>query len=100
MEDEEEFIDTRKELSIKQRMFLEVLETEARGRVTVASNITGIHRSTYYHWIKNDKFKMEIKWIEQGIQDDLFGELFKKVLKGSEKAIFYLLDNYGGPEWK
>ncbi len=99
MDEDDEFIDTRKDLPIKQRKFLEVLETEANGRITTASRITGTHRSTFYFWLKDEKFQREVKWIELTIEDEIKAALFQRVLKGSEKATIFFLQKYGGPEW-
>ena len=76
---------------IKKREILEALE-KSLGIVTTACKQVGIHRDTYYEWLKKDKeFKKKVKDLENVALDFAESQLHKQIAKGNPlSTMFYL----------
>lgn len=93
--DQEELYDGKNNLSNKQKLFLEVLKVETLGGISKAAKQSGISRSTYYTWLKNEDFKREVEYVKLDIDDIVKNKLFESVLKGDCKSIILFLKTYG-----
>lgn len=76
---------------IKKKQILEALE-KSLGIVTTACKQVGIHRDTYYEWLKKDKeFKKAVKELENVALDFAESQLHKQIAKGNPlSTMFYL----------
>lgn len=76
---------------IKKKQILEALE-KSLGIVTTACKQVGIHRDTYYEWLKKDKeFKKKVKELENVALDFAESQLHKQIAKGNPlSTMFYL----------
>lgn len=76
---------------IKKKQILEALE-KSLGIVTTACKQVGIHRDTYYEWLKKDKeFKKKVKDLENVALDFAESQLHKQIGKGNPlSTMFYL----------
>ncbi len=76
---------------IKKKEILEALE-KSLGIVTTACKQVGIHRDTYYEWLKKDKeFKKAVKELENVALDFAESQLHKQIAKGNPlSTMFYL----------
>lgn len=76
---------------IKKKQILEALE-KSLGIVTTACKQVGIHRDTYYEWLKKDKeFKKKVKDLENVALDFAESQLHKQIAKGNPlSTMFYL----------
>ena len=73
------------------KVFLESLE-KALGVVTTACKTTGVGRTTYYDWLRDDpEFKKQVDDIQNVALDMAESQLHKQILDGNTSAtIFYL----------
>jgi len=80
---------------LNKKAMIEALE-QSRGVVTDACNSTGVGRTTFYSWIKNDKvFKNEVDNIEDVAIDFVESKLFKQIENGNITAIIFYLKTKG-----
>lgn len=85
----------KKELSKKQRNLLNVLEA-SRGSVTECCKATGVGRTTFYMWIRdNPAFTEEVLNIREGIVDWAEGKLYEAIDKGNITALIFFLKCHG-----
>ena len=93
--------DTKKKRSLKQTRFIKAY-IECFGHVTKACEKTGIHRDTYYLWLKNDDFKEAIaEQISQRNEQILHTavlQFFQAVMRGDKWAVAKAIDMLGGRE--
>ena len=74
----------------KKKRFLEALR-EAKGNISLACEIVGINRSTYYRWLKNEKFKNEVEKINEEAIEFVENKLMERIEKGDLGAIIFFL---------
>lgn len=66
--------------------------SESYGIVTSACNATGLPRSTFYRWLKEDtEFKAAVDDVQESTIDVVEGELFKLIKSGETAAILFYL---------
>lgn len=87
---ETEQLDVREETPDRKKAVLAALE-DKYGIVTDACRISGVERSTFYHWLKNDpEFKAAVDEIQEVAIDYVESKLFERingveVFKGIDK---------------
>jgi len=75
----------------KKRDLLEALE-KSLGIVTTACKQVGIHRDTYYEWLKKDKeFKRKVRELENVAIDFVESQLHKQIAKGNPLSTIFFL---------
>ena len=76
---------------IRKKAFLDALE-KSLGVVTIACRSIGLHRSTFYDWMRDDpEFKSMVDDLNEVTLDFAESELHKQIRDGSTAAtIFYL----------
>jgi hypothetical protein len=77
--------------TIKKEAMIEALN-KTLGLVSHACKIVGIHRSTHYDWLRNDKeYKIAVESTNDLVLDMAESSLFKQINQGNTAAtIFYL----------
>lgn len=75
----------------RKKRFLEELD-KSLGVIRVACKNTGISRTAYYKWLaKDERFKEQVRIVEENTIDVVEGKLMDAILKGNTYAtIFYL----------
>lgn len=76
---------------IRKKAFIDALE-KSLGVVTIACRTIGLHRSTFYDWMRDDpEFKSLVDDLNEVTLDFAESELHKQIRDGSTAAtIFYL----------
>lgn len=75
----------------KKRIFLKGYASRM-GNVSFASRAAGIHRETYYDWMKKDSgFAEAVESIRQMEYDFVEDKLKEKIIEGSEKSVHFYL---------
>lgn len=75
---------------ILKKQLIEALE-KSLGVVTTACKNVGIARSTFYEWLKDEKFKKQVDDIQNIALDFAESQLHKQIMDGNTSAtIFYL----------
>ena len=76
-----------KDLSISQKAFL-IAYKETVGNITESCTFAKIDRSTYYLWLKNERFKKAVESVEpKKMMDDLAVKSLVKLIKKGEPSI-------------
>ena len=85
----------KKERTLKKDTLLQALENSL-GIVSTACNRTGISRSSYYKWYKEDEeFRQKVDDIENVKLDFVESKLFKNIENETEKSIIFYLQHKG-----
>ena len=82
---------TTKKRDKKKEQFLK-LYLETNGHVANTCQSTGISRTTYYDWLKNDnEFSQAIDDNEEFVKDELEQLAIERAKKGSDALLIFLL---------
>ena len=85
----------KKEHNLKKDTLLQALENSL-GIVSTACNRTGISRSSYYKWYKEDEeFRQKVDEIDNVKLDFVESKLFKNIENEKEKSIIFYLQHKG-----
>ena len=85
----------KKERTLKKDTLLQALENSL-GIVSTACNRTGISRSSYYKWYKEDEeFRQKVDDIDNVKLDFVESKLFKNIENEKEKSIIFYLQHKG-----
>ena len=85
----------KKERTLKKDTLLQALENSL-GIVSTACNRTGISRSSYYKWYKEDEeFRQRVDEIDNVKLDFEESKLFKNIENEKEKSIIFYLQHKG-----
>ena len=85
----------KKERNLKKETLLEALEN-GLGIVSTACNRTGISRSSFYKWYKEDEeFRQKVDEIDNVKLDYVETKLFKNIENEKEKSIIFYLQHKG-----
>ena len=85
----------KKERNLKKETLLEALEN-GLGIVSTACNRTGISRSSFYKWYKEDEeFRKKVDEIDNVKLDYVESKLFKNIENEKEKSIIFYLQHKG-----
>ena len=85
----------KKERTLKKDTLLQALENSL-GIVSTACNRTGISRSSYYKWYKEDEeFRQKVDEIDNVKLDYVETKLFKNIENEKEKSIIFYLQHKG-----
>ena len=85
----------KKERTLKKETLLQALESSL-GIVATACNRTGISRSSYYKWYKEDEeFRKRVDEIDNIKLDFVESKLFKNIENEKEKSIIFYLQHKG-----
>ena len=85
----------KKERTLKKDTLLQALENSL-GIVSTACNRTGISRSSYYKWYKEDEeFRQKVDDIDNVKLDFVESKLFKNTENEKEKSIIFYLQHKG-----
>ena len=85
----------KKERTLKKETLLQALESSL-GIVATACNSTGISRSSYYKWYKEDEeFRQRVDEIDNIKLDFVESKLFKNIENEKEKSIIFYLQHKG-----
>jgi len=85
----------KKEHNLKKETLLKALESSL-GIVSTACNRTGISRSSYYKWYKEDEeFRKKVDEIDNVKLDFVESKLFKNIENEKEKSIIFYLQHKG-----
>jgi len=85
----------KKERTLKKDTLLQALENSL-GIVSTACNRTGISRSSYYKWYKEDEeFRQKVDEIDNVKLDFVESKLFKNIENEKEKSIIFYLQHKG-----
>lgn len=81
----------RQSTRIKKLRFLEAYRA-THGNVSLAAKYAGIHRDTYYEWVKDDpEFKDETEYVLWELNSIVEDKLLEKIMQGDGPSIrFYL----------
>ena len=86
---------SKKEHTLKKEVLLEALE-KAMGIVSTACATSGISRSSYYKWYKEDEsFREKVDEIDNLKLDFVESQLFKNIQKEKERSIIFDLQHKG-----
>lgn len=86
---------SKKERTLKKDTLLQALENSL-GIVSTACNRTGISRSSYYKWYKEDEeFRKKVDDIDNVKLDFVESKLFKNIENEKEKSIIFYLQHKG-----
>ncbi len=86
---------SKKERTLKKDTLLQALENSL-GIVSTACNRTGISRSSYYKWYKEDEeFRQKVDEIDNVKLDFVESKLFKNIENEKEKSIIFYLQHKG-----
>jgi hypothetical protein len=84
-----------KKTELQKKAVLEALESSL-GVVSEAVKMVGIHRATFYEWLKNDpEFKKEVDNINETAIDCAETALYRKIKSGDTTAIIFYLKTKG-----
>lgn len=81
-------------MDIKKELFVETL-LKTYGNITQSAMVVGIHRQTYYDWMRNDfEFKQRVESITaedfiEAKKDFIESQLMKLIGKGNPAAIIF-----------
>ena len=85
----------KKERTLKKDTLIQALENSL-GIVSTACNRTGISRSSYYKWYKEDEeFRQKVDDIDNVKLDFVESKLFKNIENEKEKSIIFYLQHKG-----
>jgi ACT domain-containing protein len=85
----------KKEHNLKKETLLQALESSL-GIVSTACNRTGISRSSFYKWYKEDEeFRQKVDEIDNVKLDYVETKLFKNIENEKEKSIIFYLQHKG-----
>ena len=85
----------KKERTLKKETLLQALENSL-GIVSTACNRTGISRSSFYKWNKEDEeFRKKVDEIDNVKLDYVETKLFKNIENEKEKSIIFYLQHKG-----
>jgi hypothetical protein len=85
----------KKEHNLKKETLLQALESSL-GIVSTASNRSGISRSSFYKWYKEDEeFRKKVDEIDNLKLDFVESKLFKNIENEKEKSIIFYLQHKG-----
>ena len=85
----------KKERTLKKDTLLQALENSL-GIVSTACNRTGISRSSFYKWYKEDEeFRQKVDEIDNVKLDFVESKLFKNIENEKEKSIIFYLQHKG-----
>ena len=85
----------KKERNLKKETLLQALESSL-GIVSTACNRTGISRSSFYKWYKEDEeFRKKVDEIDNLKLDFVESKLFKNIENEKEKSIIFYLQHKG-----
>jgi hypothetical protein len=85
----------KKERNLKKDTLLQALENSL-GIVSTACNRTGISRSSFYKWYKEDEeFRKKVDEIDNVKLDYVETKLFKNIENEKEKSIIFYLQHKG-----
>ena len=85
----------KKEHNLKKETLLQSLES-SMGIVSTACNKTGISRSSFYKWYKEDEeFRKRVDDIDNVKLDFVESKLFTNIDNGKEKSIIFYLQHKG-----
>ena len=85
----------KKERNLKKETLLQALESSL-GIVSTACNRTGISRSSFYKWYKEDEeFRQKVDEIDNLKLDFVESKLFKNIENEKEKSIIFYLQHKG-----
>ena len=85
----------KKERNLKKETLLQALESSL-GIVSTACNRTGISRSSFYKWYKEDEeFRKKVDEIDSVKLDFVESQLFKNIQNLKEKSIIFYLQHKG-----
>ena len=85
----------KKEHNLKKETLLQALEN-GLGIVSTACNRTGISRSSFYKWYKEDEeFRQKVDEIDNVKLDYVETKLFKNIENEKEKSIIFYLQHKG-----
>lgn len=85
----------KKEHNLKKETLLQALESSL-GIVSTACNRTGISRSSFYKWYKEDEeFRKKVDEIDNVKLDYVETKLFKNIENEKEKSIIFYLQHKG-----
>ena len=85
----------KKERTLKKETLLQALESSL-GIVSTACNRTGISRSSFYKWYKEDEeFRQKVDEIDNVKLDYVETKLFKNIENEKEKSIIFYLQHKG-----
>ena len=85
----------KKERNLKKESLLQALESSL-GIVSTACNRTGISRSSFYKWYKEDEeFRKKVDEIDNLKLDFVESKLFKNIENEKEKSIIFYLQHKG-----
>ena len=85
----------KKERNLKKETLLQALENSL-GIVSTACNRTGISRSSFYKWYKEDEeFRKKVDEIDNVKLDYVETKLFKNIENEKEKSIIFYLQHKG-----
>ena len=85
----------KKERTLKKDTLLQALESSL-GIVSTACNRTGISRSSFYKWYKEDEeFRQKVDEIDNEKLDYVETKLFKNIENEKEKSIIFYLQHKG-----
>lgn len=77
----------------KKNKFIEAYKS-TNGNITDSASITGIDRTTYYNWLKDDKdFALKILDSEADLNDEIRQVLIQKAAEGDMTAVIFYLKN-------
>ena len=86
---------SKKKHNLKKDTLLQALENSL-GIVSTACNRTGISRSSYYKWYKEDEeFRQKVDDIDNVKLDFVESKLFKNIENEKEKSIIFYLQHKG-----
>ena len=86
---------SKKERNLKKETLLQALENSL-GIVSTACNRTGISRSSFYKWYKEDEeFRNKVDEIDNVKLDFVESQLFKNIQKEKERSIIFYLQHKG-----
>jgi transposase-like protein len=86
---------SKKERNLKKETLLQALEN-GLGIVSTACNRTGISRSSFYKWYKEDEeFRKKVDEIDNVKLDYVETKLFKNIENEKEKSIIFYLQHKG-----
>jgi ACT domain-containing protein len=86
---------SKKEHTLKKEVLIEALE-KAMGIVSTACATSGISRSSYYKWYKEDEsFREKVDEIDNVKLDFVESQLFKNISDKKEKSIIFYLQHRG-----
>ena len=74
----------------KKKRFLDALK-EAKGNISLACEKSGVGRTTYYRWLKSEKFKSEVEKIKEEAIEFVENKLMERIEAGDLGAIIFFL---------